>query len=354
MKKFAFIASSLFLSFMICVVSGEWFLRFYDRQKGVTPPYTHNLPETLAVPNGYFNYDLERNIKVIYDAHAPRPFTINRWGFRSPEYDPVKPKDVFRIFSFGGSSTFDPYVADEQTWTALLGKKLSKKLNRKIESINAGRYGYGTSEIVGLFHHRVLRHQPDLIILYAIFNDSNRQLSPYYSVDDGPQYYGNPLLGFLNKNSALFAFLDFRLRYVWKTSTLYGKILPTHVYRHPPPPEHHRFIQDQKRQQAYLRKLFKHNIRTVIHTAKDNHVRVLLVTEMIGKKQYTPSRRLLTEALREIAREEHVPLLDMQQIAMDSKEEGLLQTYVHLTPKGCEYLSDRLAEAILKNKLASH
>ena len=122
MRKLLFWVILIFIVITITIAGGEIILRVYDKIKGVTPPYTHNLPECIAVPNGYFNYDLAPNLKIVYDSHNPRKFSINKWGFRSPDYDPVKPKGTTRIFCFGGSSTFDPYVSDEQSWAFLLGK----------------------------------------------------------------------------------------------------------------------------------------------------------------------------------------------------------------------------------------
>jgi len=270
MRKIVFFIITFLLSVTLIIVSSEIMLRLYDRLKGVTPPYTHNLPECIAIPNGYFNFDLQPDLHIIYDAHNPRKFTINRWGFRGPDYDPVKPKDVTRIFCFGGSSTFDPYVSDEKAWSYLIGEKLSKKLGRKVESINAGRYGYTTSEILGLFYHRVLRHDPDIIIIYSTFNDARISVSPYYGRDDYPQLYGNPSLSFLNKHSALFAYLDYRLRYVWKTQPFYQKMIPNYAFLKKEPTEHALFNSDEKRRLSYMAQLYKRNVRTMVRIAKDN------------------------------------------------------------------------------------
>jgi lysophospholipase L1-like esterase len=352
MKNLFFAIIAISISFILFVVSGETMLRLYDHIKGVTPPYTHNMPECIAIPNGYFNFDLQPGLKIIYDSYNPRKISVNRWGFRgAPDYDPIKPKDVTRIFCFGGSATFDPYVADDKTWANLVGEKLSKKLGKKIESVNAGRYGYTTSEILSLFYHRVLRHHPDVIVLYSTYNDAHTELSPYYSRDDGPQLYGSPVLSWLNKHSALFAYFDFRLRSIWRTQTWYAKVVPANIYVKPVPPEHNEFITDEGRKLAYLAETYRRNIRTILWIAKDNNVKVLLATQLIDPSHYSKAKKLITDTLRQIAKEENVPLLDFDKLNIDGTKEGLLYTYVHLSPKGTEFVSDKVSDALIESGL---
>jgi lysophospholipase L1-like esterase len=352
MRKAVYWIILIFTVFIFTAVGGELILRIYDKAKGVTAPYTHNLPECIAVPNGYFNYDLQPNLKIIYDSQNPRTFSINRWGFRAPNYNPIKPKGTTRIFCFGGSSTFDPYVSDEQSWSFLIGEKLSKKFNHKVESINAGRFGYTTSEIIGLFYHRVLRHQPDIIIIYSTYNDALRKASPYFGSGDSPQLYGNPVLSFLNKNSALFAFLDFKIRYVWQWN-FYSHLIPIHSYAMEAPPEHFQFISDEKQSIDYLVLTFERNIRTIVHMAKDNNVKVILSTQLFatgGKTTHIIS--LLNDVLYKIATQENVSLINDQQFGIKNLyKEGILQTYVHLTPKGSEFLSDKITSKIINDSL---
>ena len=357
MKKILFWLILLSFASLATLIIGEVGLRCYDRVKGVTAPYTHNLPECLAVPNGYFNYDLEPNTSVVYDSKNPRTFSINEWGFRSPAYDPVKPEGVNRIFCLGGSSTFDPYVGDDGTWSQMLGRKLSHEVGDSVECINAGRYGYTTSEIFGLVYHRILRHQPDLIILYSTFNDSRKLVSPYYGSEDFPQLYGNPLLAKLNKNSALFAFFDYRLRHVWRIGT-YIRLLPSYAYGKEPPVEHAEFLKDQKRAIDYNLGQFERNITSIIDLCNKEDVEVLLCTQLIDTTlAYSTSlnNRLavaMTSKIREISSRDSLVLLDMDSIGTPFNIElGLLQTYVHFTPEGCEFMSDRLGETIVNSRI---
>ena len=62
--------------------------------------------------------------------------------------------------------------------------------------------------------------------------------------------------------------------------------------------------------------------------------------------------KILTEILRKISQEENVQILDLYKFKLDDQlEKELLETYVHFTPKGCDFFSDHMANAILKNNL---
>ncbi len=352
MKKFKFWLILIFIILSTSFIGGEIIVRIYDKIKGVSAPYTHNLPECIAQPSGYYNYDIRPNLSVMYDSKNPRKFTFNKWGFRSANYKAIKPKNVKRIFCLGGSSTFDPYVSDEQSWTYLLGKNLSKNINHKVESINAGRFGYTTSEIVGLLHHKVVRHQPDLIVLYSTFNDVSRKLSPYYGADDGPQLYGNSTLSFLNQHSALFALLDFKLRYVIK-SDFYTSLIPNSSNYKEPPIEHTKFISDEVRANNYIVKTFERNIRTIVSIAKNNNIKILLSTQIFESDLPTTKMvNRLDDVLRKVAIQENVPFLEVN---TSKKQEyiknGILESYVHLTKKGCRFLSEKISDKIIADSL---
>ena len=346
-----FWALTLFAGLALATLSGEAALRAYDAWKGVTPPATHNLPEVLAIPSGYSNFDLEPSVSVVYDAHRPRRITINRWGFRGDDYDPVKPSGHLRVFCLGGSSTFDPFVSDAETWCHLLGVKLSLRLGRPVEAVNAGRYGYTTSEILGLVLSRILRHAPDVLVLYSTYNDSLTEISPYHGRDDGPRLYGGRFVSWLTKRSALFAFLDFRLRHQWPTARFYGRILRSDLATKPAPPEHREFMADPVRRVGYQVAVYRRNVRALVRLARDNQVHAVLATQVVDPAQRPPALSAINETLRAVAAEDAVPLVDLDAEASGARGYGLLESYVHLSRTGCERVSEVLAariEAVLR------
>ena len=68
MKNALFATILVFLSSLMMLLLGEVGIRTWDKIKGVHPLYTHNPPETLAVPSGYFNYDIKPNLSIVIDS----------------------------------------------------------------------------------------------------------------------------------------------------------------------------------------------------------------------------------------------------------------------------------------------
>lgn len=105
--------------------------------------------------------------------------SINSMGFRGPELQQPKPKNGFRIWCIGGSTTFDIYSpSDDKTWCAQLGEILQEKYpNRLVEVINAGVPGEilrGSMKDVQSFSKTV---QPDIVVLYHGPNDLQKLMS---------------------------------------------------------------------------------------------------------------------------------------------------------------------------------
>ena len=105
--------------------------------------------------------------------------SINSIGFRGPELQNPKPKNGFRIWCIGGSTTFDIYApSDDKTWCAQLAEIVQKKYpSRTVEAINAGIPGEilrGSMDDVEAFAQSI---QPDVVVLYHGPNDLQKIFS---------------------------------------------------------------------------------------------------------------------------------------------------------------------------------
>ncbi len=105
--------------------------------------------------------------------------SINAIGFRGPELQSPKPKNGFRVWCIGGSTTFDIYApSDDKAWPAQLGQLIQEKHPElAVEVINAGIPGEiirGSIDDVAAFAEEI---QPDVIILYHGPNDMQKILS---------------------------------------------------------------------------------------------------------------------------------------------------------------------------------
>ena len=95
----------------------------------------------------------------------------NSLGFRGPDFSPTKPDDVFRVVCLGGSSTFGYHNNDDETYPHYLGRLLEEEYER-VEVINAGFPYYNTGSIRSLLDAEVWSYEPDLITIYAAYNDA--------------------------------------------------------------------------------------------------------------------------------------------------------------------------------------
>jgi hypothetical protein len=101
-------------------------------------------------------------------------YTNNSFGFRTPERPFKKPPMTKRVITLGGSTTFDG-PTNEQTWSALLEKRLNEHYagsGHTIEVINLGvdmaNSPYSLIDLAFLG----VEYEPDLVISYDGVNDT--------------------------------------------------------------------------------------------------------------------------------------------------------------------------------------
>jgi len=100
--------------------------------------------------------------------------SINSLGFRGRDFEPGKRPGVFRVVCLGESSTFGFHNSDTGTYPFFLQQLLeARSVPGGVEVINAGFPYYNTSSILSLLKTEVLGWHPDVITLYAAFNDAS-------------------------------------------------------------------------------------------------------------------------------------------------------------------------------------
>lgn len=98
----------------------------------------------------------------------------NHLGFRGDDISLEKAKDTYRIVAVGGSTTYGSEVEDfRESYPNLLNDYLRGAGIASAEVINAGVSGYSSYDNLINLSFRVLPLEPDLIILYQGFNDTN-------------------------------------------------------------------------------------------------------------------------------------------------------------------------------------
>jgi lysophospholipase L1-like esterase len=321
---------------------------------GVSPWSTHTGAYYKFPPN----YQLQGAA-----GQADEIASINSLGFRGPEFQPVKPKGTFRIFCLGGSSTFGYRNSDGGTYPLLLEKILRQSSgDTNIEVINAGFPYYNTSSVLALLREELSRYNPDLITLYAAFNDAAWPLNV--------NVFSRALF-WIQEHSAVYLLI----KEIFHTDSVYFNLI-SKIMRVTRPKVVNYEPFKKEIDQVALR--FRENVKTIVRFSKEKGIAVVLVKQPMtagnresdsaityeGEYQAVmekfragafliPNQLLLIkhhrliEELEKIAKEEGLDIVD--NIAIVDRHRGGLASWVHLT----EEANLRLAEA-LKPAIETH
>ena len=170
-----------------------------------------------------------------------RFFRTNALGFRGPETTARKPSGRLRIVVLGGSSAWGlGCTADERTVPGRLQTLLREKYpGRDLEVINAGQFGFNSTQELIYYHRLIAPMSPDLVLLLDGYNDvladtmnstsgwplNAGLLQSRYQESFRPQQLGRDLIAFLRQSR----FLDLTSRKLSEllASTRHSSVTPT-------------------------------------------------------------------------------------------------------------------------------
>lgn len=100
-------------------------------------------------------------------------FTINKQGFRGPDWTVKKDSQTKRVIILGSSVVFGHSLdKDEEVFPRVLQDELRAKFpGQGIEVYNAGVIGYLSCQDFTLLTSQILQYKPDLIVLFNGWND---------------------------------------------------------------------------------------------------------------------------------------------------------------------------------------
>jgi lysophospholipase L1-like esterase len=277
--------------------------------------------------------------------------TINSRGFRGPDFQAEKASGVFRVICLGESSTFGFRDGDQETYPFFL-QKLFTQENLHAEVINAGFPYYNSGSILSLFTHELLEYDPDLITLYAGYNDTS------WPIHIG---WTGHLALWVQSHSITFLLLkdgigDFVERVERKVfQYVIPQTLPAAQFQ---------------RDNDLVANRYRANLRSIIRAARSHNVAVVLIKQPVtthngdylSLSYETENRRIreklekgfllseietymlkqhrLMEELDHIAIEESLPVVD--NIKIVDQDRRRLASWVHLTAEA----NQRLAQAL--------
>jgi len=133
-------------------------------------PEGHNVPL-----KGYSKFPANKVLHQYGMFQEPTPIRVNSVGLRGEDFAVVKPASTFRVICMGESSTFGFYDRDEFTYPALTQQVLRRQgalQAGRIEVINAGIPHANSDQILAMERGELLDYKPDVLTLYAGFNDA--------------------------------------------------------------------------------------------------------------------------------------------------------------------------------------
>ncbi len=161
---------------------------------------------------------------------------INHEGFRGPETSFTKPPDTIRIAVLGDSFTEGQQVAEDKTFSAVIGRALARcpaVAGRKVEVLNFGVNGYGTAQELMTLRHQAWRFSPDIVVL-AVFTGNDivnnsvdletERCRPFYVYRDGEMVPAGPLFDSAMSRAQCMMRFESRLRFDPHQSALFNMI----------------------------------------------------------------------------------------------------------------------------------
>src|SRR5580658_4185439 len=98
--------------------------------------------------DAYRGWGLNAGARGPYNREGESYVRINSDGFRGPDYIRHKPPGVVRVAVLGDSYVEAIQVAEERTFTAVIGRELAncpELKGKRVEALNFGVDGYGTT-----------------------------------------------------------------------------------------------------------------------------------------------------------------------------------------------------------------
>ena len=369
LKKKVLFATLITLTFFVCLEAavrvGAYFV--YHRSPyflfyGFKSAMADDDPEGhSAARTGYFKFPPSRVLHQYGMFSQPTPIGIDSLGFRGADFLPTKPPNVFRVICMGESSTFGFFDRDEFTYPATLERLFRERRGKggsQVEVINTGIPHANSDNILAMFRTELLRYQPDIITVYAGYNDAA------FMMDENAL---QATLRWVHAHFATYVALKRLMSY------LGGPEMHSRWSRYLPSAD-----SGQVKHQIDLHVArYERNLRAIVALAKANGIRVVFIKQpmtidyrrefvhnatpyhgqvadarnrlsqgssLSGLQTTILVHSALMDVLTRLARELDIPIID--NIAIVDEHPEYFASYVHLTEQGNGALAEALYRTI--------
>ena len=164
-------AAALVLSVFVGLVLGEFIVRV--REEAGFRGAWKSIWEKDGVPESYGGKNEwlvpDPDLSFTYNPNLPY---VNSLGIQAPEIPPKDPAGPMRIIVIGDSVAAQSLKGPRDNWVAMV----EEELTGRAEVINAAIAGYTMHQERLLLEQRLLRLEPDLVVLQYTLNDNVRFL----------------------------------------------------------------------------------------------------------------------------------------------------------------------------------
>lgn len=365
------------ISFAVSIIIGEVCL---ERFRPVPDPFWSQKSPNLYVrsahpPNVRYRTAPEPGLRGIGPQNV---FSTDNLGFRGDFLTIPKPKNEFRIFLVGGSTTECFYLDDGKALNSVLQEQLMQRAPKDVavKVYGAGKSGDASDDHISMIAHRIVQLEPDMIVLFSGVNDLTRSIYEYdYLHLTRPAEFFEP-------RASTFALWATDYQIPRRLYYLKMRLSPTErqVLEQVPLTTN---VQQKRRlgQGAPISNerprvdtaAYAHNLRTVVGAAKANHVQVVLITQQstwnsavdpeaakwhavlyrngVNYREDFMDQALeaLNDQMRAVAAEESVPIYDLAKAMPKTLE--FFYDDVHFNENGARRAATELAALITDKQL---
>ena len=210
LKNLTFTAVMLSVSIVIAYGLGEVFVRIWMPQP-MLPRYVTNAP-----------YGVRKNMPNVSIWHTSSDYSVNvrtnAKGVRNDRDIPYnKPEGTFRIVGLGDSFTLGYEVEQEDTFLYRLETDLKARGFERVEVVNLGVSGFGTSEELITLRHEGMAYDPDLVLLGYFVNDIQNNVMSDMFVLEGDSLSLRSRIRTFQRSASAISYSPFLCTGSWRT-----------------------------------------------------------------------------------------------------------------------------------------
>ena len=267
-------------------LSGELILR-------LIPPFTH-----YAILPANLQWEFKGTPDIMPGVSGRALYTTNQDGIRGTPY---QANGRYNILAIGGSTTETSILDNTEAWTYLLQAQLNQdQPTVPIWIGNVGRSGHGLVEHIHALQHFTPQYQLDAVIMLVGINDLGPilwQPDQYTDTYESPQDYPR----YLHRSFYTRPLIDTAVPRPFPQNLALWNLIEHLFWRRLNPIPHQLLIEDETGLNYVLRRQnlrqaplittlpdltsalrqYRQNLRTAIHLARQQNVRLILVTQPV-------------------------------------------------------------------------